>query len=208
MSKKPETILKTNGDGSFAREDGDSQAHRQGIGLRIRQRRQDIGLSLREVARRAEVTASFLSHLERGKSDTSIGVLRRIATVLGVPMMYFLVESNKRSPMVRAHERQSIQVQDEHVSYEMLVPDLARKMEAVLGRIEPGTGNIVARPLREATEEFLFVLSGSLRIELSERVYVVHAGDTIYFQGESIKSLACASEVRAVWLSVITPPVF
>ena len=52
-------------------------------------------MSLRELARHTEVTASFLSQLERGQSDTSIGVLRRISEVLGVPMMHFLADSRQ-----------------------------------------------------------------------------------------------------------------
>ncbi len=191
----------------MARQDSDSIAHRESIGYRLRSRRHELGLSLRDVAAQADVTASFLSHLERGLSDMSLGVLRRIAAVLGVPVMYFLTEDHAHSPVVRAEERPVIELHDPRVRYEMLVPDLARKMEALIGRIEPGSGNVV-RPLRQHDEEFMFILSGALRIELGGREYVLSAGDSLSIGGRDIQVLACASDEQAVWLSVITPPVF
>ncbi len=188
-------------------QDRSSIADRENIGRRIKSRRQDLGLSLREAARRIEVTASFLSQLERGQSDTSIGVLRRIAAVLGVPMMHFLAEDHPQAPVVRAGERQVIDLPDVRVKYELLVPDLARKMEAVMCRLEPGTGN-VGRALREPSEELIVVLAGALRIELGPQAYLLAVGDSIYFNGSDLRVLACASEQEAVWISVITPPVF
>jgi transcriptional regulator with XRE-family HTH domain len=51
-------------------------------GERIRQRRQELGLSLRAVAERAGLSASLLSQVERGRTDPSVGSLRQIATAL------------------------------------------------------------------------------------------------------------------------------
>jgi quercetin dioxygenase-like cupin family protein len=63
--------------------------------------------------------------------------------------------------------------------------------------------------LREPTEEFIYVLSGDLIIGLEEREYTLHAGDSICFKGEKLVKLECAGDDRdAIWISVITPPVF
>jgi quercetin dioxygenase-like cupin family protein len=96
---------------------------------------------------------------------------------------------------------------DPKVRYELLVPDLARKMEAFLGRLSPGAGDIV-RPLHEPTEEFMFILSGALRIQLESREYTLNSGDSIYFDGPELRRLTCASDDEVIWISVITPPVF
>lgn len=81
-------------------------------------------------------------------------------------------------------------------------------MEAVLGRLSPGMGNI-ARRLRQPTEEFIFVLDGALLVGLESGDYVLNSGDAISFGGEQLIKLACASETQEVcWISVITPPVF
>lgn len=55
----------------------------------IRQRRQ---LSLRDLAQKAEVSASMLSQIENGKAYPSVRSLYNIAAALGVPVDYFFPE--------------------------------------------------------------------------------------------------------------------
>jgi hypothetical protein len=188
-------------------------------------------LSLRELARRTDVTASFLSQVERGTSNLSLDSLRRIAEALEVSLMQFLEEPSppditelsahldpvpcegedritEYSPVVRAGCRPRLILPPSGVEYELLVPDLSLRLEAFMGRLAPGTGN-VARRLREPTEEFVYILSGDLIVGLDGREYLLHAGDSICFKGETLTKMACGSGDRdAVWISVITPPVF
>ncbi len=182
----------------------------ESIGVLIKNRRHQLGFSLRELARITGLTASFLSQVECGRANTSINSLRNIAEALSVPMLYFLAERAEHSPVVRADKRLKLILPDSEASYELLMPDIARKMEAICGRIKPGSGN-VARPLRESTEEFIFVLSGKLCVELDTGEYLLNPGDSIYFEGFSLKGLSCASgdeNEEVHWISVITPPVF
>lgn len=194
--------------------DLDAQHELGSINQHIRQRRQELGLSLRELARRTELTASFLSQVERGQANTSLDSLHRIAEALGVPMMYFLANgseamsaSRKYSPIVRAHARRTLSLPDARIAYELLTPDLSHKMELVCGRLAPGADNI-ARPLRESTEECIYVLSGALTVGLADEEYILYPGDAIYFEGAALRTLANTAREDAVWLSVFTPPAF
>lgn len=199
-------------------------------GTLLKKLRKERGHSLREVARRSELTASFLSQVEHGISNVSLDSLRRIAEALDVPLMYFLEEqpedienlsehiepepcldedrTKEYSPVVRAGCRPRLILPPSGVEYQLLVPDLTHKLEAVIGRLSPGTAN-VARKLREETEEFIYVLSGELLIELEDQEYILRPGDSISFPGQTLTKLACASLDRETsWISVITPPVF
>ena len=71
------------------------------LGDRVRERRQQLGLSLRDLAERSELTASFLSQVERGVTSPSIDSLRRVANALDVPVFHFLLEPDRESPVVR-----------------------------------------------------------------------------------------------------------
>ena len=191
------------------------------LGHRIQARRKYAGLSLRDLAAKTALTASFISQVERGQTNPSIDSLRRIAEALQVSLLYFLSDhqpprqksrARKNSaltynPVVHAHARPQLTLPVSGVTYELLTPDLAHKMEAVCGRLAPGTGN-VARRLREPTEEFIYVLAGALCVGLDAGEHILHAGDSIYFSGTTLQKLACASKEDAVWISVITPPVF
>lgn len=56
------------------------------IGLRIRALRERRGLSVRELAKRANMVHTNLRKIEQGQSDTPIETLARVARVLGVSL--------------------------------------------------------------------------------------------------------------------------
>jgi transcriptional regulator with XRE-family HTH domain len=177
------------------------------IGHKLRKRRGDFDLSLRDLAQKTGLTASYLSQIERGIVSPSLNSLRRIAECLEVPLLFLLSDTSKRSPVVRADARPRIDLEQSAVSYQMLTPGLEHKMEAFCGTLEANSGNVV-RPLSVPTEEFIFVLSGSLRVCLDEEEYMLNPGDSIYFEGARLHELSCASNEKVNWISVITPPVF
>jgi len=53
------------------------------IGTRLKERRTAAGMSLREMAREADVSPSFLSQIENGKSQPSVATLFSFARILG-----------------------------------------------------------------------------------------------------------------------------
>jgi transcriptional regulator with XRE-family HTH domain len=196
------------------------------MGFKMRERRGELGFSLRELARRTDLTASFLSQVENNKTSLSLESLRRIAEALDVPLFYFLDQepepalepavdfsqassSNQDySPVVHPSHRPRLYLPLSGVTYEKLIPDTGRKMEALCGRLAPGTAN-VARKLRQPTEEFIYVLEGELLVELISGTHVLGSGAAIYFEGDDLIALQCASIDRdAVWISVLTPGIF
>jgi transcriptional regulator with XRE-family HTH domain/quercetin dioxygenase-like cupin family protein len=58
----------------------------ESLGGRLRQARLDADMSLRELARQLNVSASFMSQLENGKSQPSVATLYSLAQLLGVSM--------------------------------------------------------------------------------------------------------------------------
>jgi len=177
------------------------------IGLRLKKRRNELNLSLRGLASLTQLTAAFLSQVERGVSNPSLNSLRRISNSLNVPMLYFLSESQKLSPLVRTFERSQIELEDSNVTYEMLTPDLSGSFVSVLGTLKPGNDNIV-RALSSETEEMIHVLDGVLIVGLEREDFILQKGDTITFQGKDLTKMICGSDVEVRWISVITPPVF
>src|SRR5512138_4043500 len=57
-----------------------------GVGQRLRSERERRGLSLRELARRLEISPSALSQIETGRSRPSVGTLYAIVTELGMSL--------------------------------------------------------------------------------------------------------------------------
>jgi transcriptional regulator with XRE-family HTH domain len=177
------------------------------IGGRIRTRRQELKLSLRELADRAGLTASFLSQIERDLASPSIESLRRISEALDVPLFYFLVEPEAKSPVVRRDRRLKLMSPEAPFTYELLTPDLNRKMEVFMAELQPGDTNIAARVLQN-TEECIYVLQGQLEIQLGQEVHVLGPGDSVYFEGPLLRRLAARGDQTLRFISAITPPIF
>lgn len=175
------------------------------VGARIRERRKELGLSLRELAERIDLTASFLSLVERGHNTPSLDSLWRIAEALEVPLFYF-TEINGQNPVVRRDERIKITFPPGDLTCELLVPNLRHRLEVFISRVHPLAGNI-ARPTKHFSEECLYLMEGRLKVCLQDGEYVLEQGDSIYFHGSTVREICALGEEEAVFLSSITPPV-
>lgn len=174
------------------------------LGQRVRARRVGLGFSLRDLASRVGVSASFLSQVERGKASPSIDTLASVSRALDVPIYYFLVESP--DPVVRHNERQILSMPNSDLRYELLCPDLRKSMEAWLVRLRPGmiSSN---EPLSHATEEFVFVLQGKLEMRVGPNSYRLGPHDSIYYHGLVPHQFSSIGEEDLVFVSVATPPI-
>lgn len=61
------------------------------IGKMLKERREELGLTREQLAKKAKVTTAYVSMLEAGKrKNPSLPVLRRLAKELGVPVTELL----------------------------------------------------------------------------------------------------------------------
>ncbi len=207
------------------------------IGHRIHALRMKQGFSLRELAEQSGLTASFLSQVERGRVNSSIESLRRITNSLGITMVQLLepktgadvsehtrmnagaqpthsakpqsshAKGKSSAVVIRADHRPKLLLPHTGVTIEMLTSSRAHAVEVFVSKLAPGT-EIMAQPLREPTEQFIYVLTGALRIELNRAESVLECGDAITFDGTTVKRFACVGSQETTWLCMITPPVF
>jgi len=61
----------------------------QVVGLRLRERRKGLDLTLKQLANRTGLSVSLISQIELGKSAASMSTLHKLATALGIRMTYF-----------------------------------------------------------------------------------------------------------------------
>jgi transcriptional regulator with XRE-family HTH domain len=69
---------------------------RSRVGLHLQRLRREKGLSQEELAHSARVHQTYLSGVEGGKRNPSIGVLERITTALGVDIEELFRQSKGR----------------------------------------------------------------------------------------------------------------
>jgi transcriptional regulator with XRE-family HTH domain len=201
------------------------------IGEKIRRRRETLGYSLRDLAKLTDLSASFLSQVELNRNNLSLASLHAVAGALDVPLLYFLDENttdqnsfgiqkerngSTQEPglerlytVVTKETRNKLIMQKSGVTYELLVPRIGYKMIVFQRQLSPGHDHDIKRVLKEPTEEFIYLLSGELLVELTTGQYVLHPEDSLYFDGRDILRFECHSKDQdAVWLTVITPSIF
>jgi transcriptional regulator with XRE-family HTH domain len=187
------------------------------LGQAIRALRVEQDLTLKTVARIAGVSQSLISQVERGLASPSITTLRRIATALDVPIAALFLgnegasdgesDSAGRRLVVRRHERKGLHVPRSRVVYQLLTPDLNRKVEFIWIEYEPGAVTH-PEPMSHPGEENAVCLEGSVVVIIEEQEFVLSEGDSISFESGRPHQVENRSNDRAVLVSAITPPAF
>lgn len=121
----------------------DGGAAPQFLGTRIRGLRKRRGLTLAELAAQSELTAGYISQLERNLSYPSIPALFNIARSLGVTIQWFFASEASTAPedqgyVVRRNSRLSVHYEDGIVD-QLLTPQPNRQLEILHSRFPPGT---------------------------------------------------------------------
>jgi len=201
------------------------------IGEKIRKRRESLGYSLRELAKMTELSASFISQVELNRNSLSLASLHAVAAALDVPLLYFLdekttshesfgrqkvkvdpvdeIEKEKYHSVVTKDTRNQLTMRKSGVTYELLVPRMGYKMVVFQRQLSPGYDHEVKRILREPTEEFIYVLTGELLVELTTGQYILHPEDSMYFEGHDLLRFECHSKGEdVIWITAITPSIF
>lgn len=153
------------------------------LGSRIRQLRQQKGISLTNLAEKAGISKSMLSQVEREIANPSVDTVRAIALALEVPVFaLFLDESGIRNGLVRKADRLRLNVPGSHGERELLTPDLNRRIVLVDAQLPPGASSSPS-PVIHRGDTCLLILRGSLQVHLEEEEYILEEGDTLYFNG-------------------------
>lgn len=196
------------------------------VGDKLRTLRQERGLSLRDVARSARVSASLLSQIENGKVNPSVVSLSKIAAALQLPMsvLFPQVEAGELLSHDELTQEAQPPVRETSSSFASISPVVrrdARKMLELVGGMtwarltgaaEPGIeflemsfsigASSGAQMLFHTGREFGYVLEGELRLELGFEQYVLQPGDSVIFDSTIPHRLTNIGQtpMRLLWI--------
>jgi len=198
-------IRKQLGPATERRGDGFAGTQDDAVGERLRRLRTRAHKTLKEVALATGLSISFISALERGGSGASVASLRRLAEAYGVTMReLFGADLEQSTPLVRGEDRPVMQW-DNGVRFEEMASG-EKVMDPSYIRVPPGAGS--EGFYSHNGEEFVYVISGTLFVELKEKgTYLVAPGDTLYFSSTTQHRWWAGDEpVEAIYVN--TPPTF
>lgn len=177
------------------------------LGEKIRQKRNDRGMSMKELSDTTGLSTGFISQVERDLTEPSITSLRKISEALDVALFHFFVDEESESRVVRKNSRHEIRFPESQIVYELLSPDLNRQMETIMGTLKPG-GATSTEPMTHPGEEVVHVIEGEMSIEIGKDAYTLYEGDTIYYYGTIPHIIKNSGNKKMRFLSTITPPRF
>lgn len=151
------------------------------LSVRLRDLRMGRGWTQDELAQRAGLSKSYLSRSEDGERQPSLASLLSLAQAHGVPLASPFaspVEDNKHCTVLRAGALP--EQQGNGLSYTPLSrPKRAANMHPI--RVTVPARRADGEMYRHEGEEWLHVLSGTLRLALADETHELHPGDSAHF---------------------------
>lgn len=169
--------------------------------------RQQMSMSLQDLADDSGLTKSYLSKVERGVCMPSIAAAIKIAKALKVDVgqLFSPVSSSDMLSVVRHDERLRItRPASEGSSLEALAAEISSKRMQPFVVYPPSVLSDGPHAAGHAGEEFLYVLTGSIEIQFPDHSEQLKKGDAIYFNAMLPHRLRSVGKGQASALVVIS----
>jgi len=204
------------------------------LGDKLKDLRLQREMTLEDLSRKSEVSKSLLSQVERNISVPTVITLERITHALGIATseLFFELENSgkgvsaktsrekkdensdwgenfvngKSVSIVRRGDRKKLILPRSEAEYELLSPDLQRKIEFITVCFPAGAK--IKNFFNHKGEECGVILEGKLKGIIGSQIVILEEGDSIYLDSSISHRWENIGEVetRAIW--AITPPSF
>jgi len=189
---------------SLGREVESASPPQKSLGPNLELMRHRHGLSLTAAAKRAGMTAGYLSAIEKSQAKAPYRAIQKLAKVYGTSILGLYHLPEKTSHVVRSGDRKLMSV---FPGFQLeLLSVGARSMDSMIFRIEPAAG--CNQSYAHEGEEFVYVLEGKFVIWLDDlEKYVLAAGESIWYDSKrNHRWLNPSKKNKAVVLWVVVFP--
>ena len=175
----------------------------EGIGIRIRTLREEKGLSLEELSNMTGFDIDFLSDIENHKVQPQLGTIIKLSKALdsafgrlvsGVgDKLYSITRKGDQKIVSRSTSRKG---QKKMYSYKSLAPEVkGRHMEALIVQLEVAPDEEIS--IHEG-EEFIYVLSGEVSLKISDDLFELEPGDSVYYLSTTPHLIAAKRDTATI----------
>ncbi|MDR3513548.1 MAG: cupin domain-containing protein [Caulobacteraceae bacterium] len=178
------------------------------IGSRLRHVREAVGLSQRQLAKRAGITNSTVSLIEANRTNPSVGALKRILDAVPIGLAEFFAFEPEREPSPFHRAAELVEIGKGAISYRQVGRTMAgRQLQILFECYQPGadTGRI---PLSHEGEEGGVIIAGLLEVTVDGERRVLGPGDAYSFASRRPHRFRCVGDKPAQLVSACTPPSF
>ena len=156
------------------------------LGKRVQLLRAERGMTLQALADRSSVSASMLSSVERGEKASTVVVLDRIATGLGVRLTRLIEDPEAQRVVLRRAAEQDHVLEPGGWSRTILTPVVPGvNFEWIAVTLPPGCEPGTYGPWAAGSHEFIAVTEGALTMSVGDREVELGAGDSLYLAADT-----------------------
>ena len=185
--------------------DDDGAVHLE-LGERLRAIRQLRRRTLKDIASAAGISESFLSQLERGRTNATIATLQRLTTALGIEVSDLFTTHGLPHPRVLRRDAREFVAWGELGRKSLLTPKPFHSLEVVVARFDPGGSTGDEAYTHGDSEELLVVVAGRVQVQLGAEIYDLSAGDSLHYQSSTPHRVSNPGDEVAEVMFVISPP--
>jgi quercetin dioxygenase-like cupin family protein len=180
-----------------------------GLGAKVREVRQQKGLSLQRLADRAGVSAAAIYRIEQGNMVPTITTLMKLAVALNRPVSFFVNEYVADKPVVHtiASGRQPVATSKRGLELQGITGPYGQFLLAgAIAVIDPGAES-GPEPMVHPGEELVHLLDGRLEFTVDDEKYSLDPGDSLHFRTDrphQWRNPDARTSARAVWMAFRT----
>lgn len=151
------------------------------VGVRVRELREERGLSIRALGRASGLSANALSMIERGRTSPSVSTLYKVAEALEVPVTRLFRTEPHHSRVVFRKAASRTRVPFARGLWEGLGGEMFEgAVEPFALTLERGASS-GPHPIVHTGHEFVVCLRGQLEYQVENEVYLLEPGDALLF---------------------------
>jgi transcriptional regulator with XRE-family HTH domain len=180
----------------------------ESIGQKLKSLRSRHGLSQRRLAVLAGVSNATISLIEHGRTDPSLGLLKRILDAMGLSFAEFFATPNSAPEKYFYSFEELSEIGSGLISYRQVGGDLLdSKLQILHERYRPGADTGQSMLSHEA-EEGGVILKGRLEVTVANQVRTLSAGDAYRFNSRLTHRFRNTGSEDCIVVSACTPPSF
>ena len=151
----------------------------ENLGSVIKEVRKQKQMTLKNLSEVTDLSISFLSQLERGKSSATLKSLKKISLALEVNPSYFFQHLNEEQDLNQQNSL-TMRFPEHQFYYKDLSGDVAQPAFSPL-LIVMKPGQIEDSLMTHIGQEFIYMLEGQLTVQINEKIHTLNPNESIMF---------------------------
>ncbi|EOD77382.1 XRE family transcriptional regulator [Grimontia sp. AD028] len=180
------------------------------IGANLKAVRKSRGLSQRELAKRAGVTNSTISMIEKNSVSPSVSSLKKVLSGIPMSLVEFFsadIGQTESAPVIY-RQQDLLEIGDDSVSMKLIGKEFPNRAISVLSETYPPGAHSGEEMLQHEGEEAGLVVEGKLELTVGDDIFVLEVGDSYYFDSNRPHRFANPFDATCRLFSATTPANF